>query len=85
MAEQYAYILISKNAPKTYTGVSSDPIKRLSEHNTGSNVYTRKYKPWELFYAEQFENRSDALERERYLKSHAGRKFIKKLMENDPR
>jgi len=82
MAEQFIYILLSKSAPKTYTGVSCDPIKRLREHNTGSNNYTKRYKPWELFYTESFNTRHEALARERYLKSHAGRKFIKKLIEN---
>jgi putative endonuclease len=85
MAEHFIYILLSKNAPKTYAGVSSDPIKRLSEHNIGSNDYSRKYKPWKLFYTEKFGSRSEALRREKYLKSRSGRRFIKKLMEDNPR
>lgn len=82
MAKEYVYILMSEKVSKTYTGVSSDPIKRLKEHDSGSNVFTRKYKPWRLFYTEKFSSRKDALDREKYLKSHAGRKFIKKLIEN---
>ncbi|MFA7244158.1 MAG: GIY-YIG nuclease family protein [Patescibacteria group bacterium] len=85
MADHFIYILVSKNAPKTYIGVTSDIEKRISEHNSGSNAYTRKYKPWKLFYSEKFDDRSVALKREIYLKSHAGRNFIKKLFQNIPR
>jgi putative endonuclease len=79
MADSYIYILISEKSSKTYTGATDNLEKRLSEHNSGSNHFSRKYKPWKIFYTERFDNRIEALEREKYLKSHAGRKFIKTL------
>ncbi len=83
MAEHYIYILLSKVAPKTYTGVTFDVEKRLSEHNNGCNGYSRKYKPWELFHKEIFKTKKEALQREKYLKSSAGRKFVRSLFKND--
>ncbi len=67
---------------KTYVGYTLDVQKRLKEHNSGSNKYTSQFKPWELFYTETFDNKQQACKREKYLKSHAGRKFIKKLFDN---
>lgn len=82
MIKYYLYILKSKIADKTYTGVTTNLKKRLKEHNFGSNKYSKKFKPWRLFYSEKFDRKSEALRYEKYLKSHAGRKFIKKLFNN---
>ena len=82
----YVYILISTNYSKTYTGFTAyDPVKRLSEHNKGCNHYTSKFKPWQIIYQEQFNNQKEAKAREKYLKSHAGRKFVKKIINNIPK
>jgi putative endonuclease len=72
------YILKSLNFDITYTGSTTDLIRRLKEHNNGECCYTRKYSPWRLMYREDFIDLSAARKRERYFKSCAGRKFIKK-------
>ena len=74
-----AYVLKSINFKKTYTGVTTDIDKRLLEHNRGCNNFTRKYKPWKVFYTEEYKSMAEAKKREKYLKSHAGRKFLKTL------
>lgn len=74
--------LKSKVAPKTYTGFTTDVQKRLFEHNSGSNRYSSKFRPWVLFYFEKYDNKFSAIKREKYLKSHAGRKFMKRLFNN---
>lgn len=84
MAEYYVYILKSKIVPKTYTGFTTNITKRLIEHNSGTNRYSSKFKPWVLFYSEKYDNKFSAIKREKYLKSHAGRKLIKKLFNNIP-
>lgn len=76
----FVYFLKSLNFDKTYTGITFDLEKRLSEHNSGCNSYTRKFKPWKLIYFEKFSLKKDAMAREKYFKSHAGRKYIKKKL-----
>ena len=48
-----------------YTGVTTDPERRLVEHNTGCGAaYTRSRLPVTLVYLEEVKSRSDALRRE---------------------
>lgn len=75
----FVYILLSREYKKTYVGSTTDLARRFTEHNNGNSYYTKKYIPWELFYKEEFLMLSEARKRERYLKSCAGRKFIKNL------
>ena len=75
----YVYILQSINYPKTYVGSTPDVIVRLDEHNKGLSIHTRRYKPWKIVYTEEFESLHEARLREKYFKSGAGRRYIKKL------
>ena len=78
----FVYILLSQKFKKTYTGSTTDLGKRINKHNNGKNISTKRYAPWQLFYKEEYETLSEARKRERYLKSCAGRKFIKKLFDD---
>ncbi len=71
------YILKSESRLITYVGSTTDINRRLQEHNSGKNTFTRRYIPWVVVYTEEFENLQTARKRERYLKSAAGRRFIK--------
>jgi putative endonuclease len=52
-----------------YTGITTDPDRRLSEHNRGCGcAYTRSRLPVSLVYLEPAENRSHALRREHAIK-----------------
>jgi len=59
-------------------------IKRLNEHNDVNNlthVYTKRYgSNWKLIYKEEISTRTEALKREKQLKSYQGRQYIKKLI-----
>ena len=76
------YILKSCHFNITYAGSTTDLDRRLKEHNSGKNFFTKRYAPWKLFYKEEYQDLSEAREREKYLKTCAGRKFIKKLFNN---
>lgn len=78
----FVYILLSKNSKKTYIGSTTDLNRRIKEHNAGSNYFTKRHIPWKVFYKEEYPILLEARKREKYLKSCAGRKFIKKLFEN---
>ncbi|UTW14279.1 GIY-YIG nuclease family protein [Marinobacterium rhizophilum] len=54
-----------------YTGVTTDPQRRLHEHNTDNRLgarYTRARRPVELLWHEQLENRAQAQRREWQIK-----------------
>jgi putative endonuclease len=52
-----------------YTGVTTDPERRLAEHNAGcGGAYTRSRGPVMLVYWEQASDRSGALRREHAIK-----------------
>lgn len=72
------YVLISKIAKKTYVGHTNNFERRLEEHNDGKSIFSKRYKPWNVLHKESFENEKDAVNRERYLKSAVGRRWIKK-------
>ena len=63
---------------KIYIGFTSDMDKRLISHNhPKNNGWTGRYKPWVLIHQEDFILKSEAMKREKELKSFRGREFIK--------
>ena len=59
-------------------GFSLDVYKRLEEHNNGKSNYTSKFGPWIIIHQEPYETFDEAIKREKYLKSSAGRRWMKK-------
>lgn len=78
----YVYILKSVYCPKTYVGSTTNLMRRLKEHEQGKSSFTKRHRPWKVVYKEQFLNIGEERERERYFKSAAGRRFIKKILNN---
>ncbi|MEK7612552.1 MAG: GIY-YIG nuclease family protein [Patescibacteria group bacterium] len=71
------YILKSTTKNITYVGSTPDIDRRLNEHNSGKNVFTSRHRPWRLVYTENYDKLIDARVREKYLKSAAGRRWLK--------
>lgn len=76
----YVYILQSQTDNSLYIGYSANLKKRFKEHNQGKNLSTKAFIPYRLIFYEAFLNRTDAKNREEYLKSGFGRKTIVKMM-----
>jgi len=76
----YVYILYSKGRDIFYTGQISDVGDRFIRHNQGRSKSTKSGRPWQLVYAEQFESRSDATQREQQIKSMKSRDYILNLI-----
>ena len=75
------YVLYSKVYNKIYVGYTSDLEKRLLSHNElATKGWTIKFRPWILLHKELFELKSDAMKREKQLKTAAGRDWIWQLV-----
>lgn len=57
---------------KLYVGFTADIENRINKHNNGKVRSTKAYKPYELVYKEQFNDKTEARKRELYLKSGEG-------------
>lgn len=66
----YCYLLRCANG-SYYTGWTTDPNRRVREHNAGRGArYTRMNGPVELVYVEEVEDHSAALKREAQIKRY---------------
>nr|AQQ74893.1 hypothetical protein [uncultured bacterium] len=76
----WVYVLRSEKTGRFYTGSCEDLTKRVEQHNTGQNKSTRHGVPWILVHSESYATRSEAMQRERYLKTGRGRDELKRLL-----
>ena len=53
---------------------------RLKEHNSGMTASIKPYTPFAIIYFEEFVTRTEAIKREKYFKSAAGRRYLKKKL-----
>lgn len=78
----YVYILQSDLDRGLYIGMSGDLRRRFGEHQRGESQSTKGRRPWKLIYYEAYLEMQDAEGRENFLKSGAGRNFLKKQLLN---
>jgi len=78
MGSYFVYIIKSSEG-FTYTGMTEDLPKRLNEYNNKSlSFWTKRGSNWKLIHSEEFDNKTDALKKERWYKTGVGRDYIKK-------
>ncbi|HOX40572.1 MAG TPA: GIY-YIG nuclease family protein [bacterium] len=70
----YFVYILENSSGRHYTGITTDPKRRLVEHNSGNTKSTNPFRPWEMIYTEEFPDRQSACKREWYLKHPAGYK-----------
>ncbi len=63
------YILISEKDKGLYVGCTSNLEKRLKRHNDGKVKSTKGRRPFNCLYQEIYEDKGEAYNRERFLKS----------------
>jgi putative endonuclease len=73
----YAYVIKSSKFDFYYKGHCEDLDRRLLQHNSGMTVSIKQYTPFEIVYFEKLETREDAIRKEKYFKSAAGRRYLK--------
>ena len=78
MDMKYAvYVIYSPKFNRIYKGHTNDIETRLKQHNSGAVRSTRPFIPWIIIYTEAFKTKAEAISREKYFKSAAGRRYLK--------
>lgn len=78
----FTYVLLSEKDSMFYTGYTHDLHIRLIQHNSGYVQSTYNRRPLKLIYYEACLSQVDALNRERYLKSGMGKRYIRNRIKN---
>ena len=60
-----------------YKGMTNNLTRRLREHKSGHTITTSRMKGIKIVYMEECDTIEDARRRELYLKTAAGRRFLK--------
>ena len=82
MSFYYVYILKSELDNSFYTGYTNNIELRFEQHQKGQVESTRNRRPLKLIYFEACLNQQDATHREKYLKTHYGKMFIKNRLKS---
>jgi putative endonuclease len=73
------YVIYSAKFDKIYIGMTSNLEARILSHNKlAKKGWTIKFRPWIVIHTEKFDQKSDALKREKQLKGGQGRAWIRK-------
>jgi len=74
----FVYVIESLTDKTWYTGIALNVENRLKEHNAGKNRFTKGHRPWKIIYSETHSNWQEARNREKYLKSASGKRWLEK-------
>ncbi|MFA6526783.1 MAG: GIY-YIG nuclease family protein [Candidatus Buchananbacteria bacterium] len=74
----YIYVLKSSKDGNLYVGYTENLKSRLEQHNNGLVDSTKTRRPFSLIYFEGCLNKSDAINREKQLKTGFGRAYLKR-------
>ena len=78
----YVYVLQSEADGNFYVGFTRDLKLRFEQHQKGKVSSTKNRRPLKLIYYEACLNQSDALRREKYLKTYHGKMYLKKRLKS---
>jgi putative endonuclease len=79
----YVYILYSPSINRFYIGFTKnmkDILNRHNKHRSGFRRFTKRASDWQLIYFEEFNNKRDAIKREKEIKNKKSKEYIKKLI-----
>ena len=76
----YIYILKSKKDSRLHTGFTNDLIKRLKIYKSAKLGATKNRRPLELIYYEAYKLKSNAILREKFLKTTKGKLQLRKQL-----
>jgi putative endonuclease len=76
----YTYVLQSLKDKKMYIGYSANLKNRIKQHLSGLVLSTKGRLPIRLIFYEAFVSKGDAMRREQYFKTTAGKKALKLML-----
>jgi len=76
----FVYILYSQKDKKLYVGCASNLENRIKKHNSGGVLSTKNRIPLVVIYSEEFKNKTDAFNKERFFKSLWSGKLKRKIL-----
>jgi putative endonuclease len=76
----YAYVIKSLANGQFYKGHCENLEKRLDQHNAGKTRSIKHATPFKIVYHEAFETREQAIIREKYFKTAAGRRYLQRKL-----
>jgi putative endonuclease len=76
----FVHILYSLTRDKYYVGSCENVQERLKKHNTNHSGFTGKTGDWIVKWTEEHPSKSEAMKREKQIKSWKSRKMIEKLI-----
>lgn len=76
------YVIDSLKRNFRYVGITNNLNRRLRAHTKGGVRSTAAHNPFKIIYTEDFKNYAEAREREIFLKSGQGRKFLDSIDNN---
>lgn len=84
MRQPVVYILASASGRALYIGVTTDLVRRLTEHRAGIVAFTSKYRNNRLILVEPHDTAPDAIAREKQLKGWRRSKKIALINRSNP-
>ena len=78
----YTYVLQSTKDRDFYTGFTKDLKLRFEQHERGLVEATRDRRPLKLIYYEACLDQKDAAKREKYLKTHHGKMYLRRRLKS---
>ena len=76
----YVYVFRIKKTGKHYVGQTENLTKRLEKHSRGETKSMKNRGEFEMVYVEKCSTRSDAMRREKEIKSYKGGEAFKRLL-----
>ncbi|WP_185215838.1 GIY-YIG nuclease family protein [Sphingobacterium mizutaii] len=74
------YIIYSPSLDRYYIGFTQDITDRLRRHNSKSKGFTNRANDWIIVYVESFNQKNEAMRREKEIKGWKSKKLIEKLI-----
>jgi putative endonuclease len=77
------YVYVLRKPRQFYTGSTANLEKRFAEHVANKVFATKNRGPWSIVYYEACRMEKDARQREKYLKTAWGKRYLKSRLKND--